>query len=170
MSSSNASSESGSSRPTEIERECSFIFLGVIYPLILISEFCQWFEGHLKLAESKETSEEAKNVTKDILGRTKALIDPLLGTKKEQKNALDAFKGFLSHKNQEMVSKAFEYIDQGLFDALVSGSTYHMDIILLIYLYLVADFVFFGSTSTYDKNESGDQNTRAIYICNKEDK
>ena len=109
-------------------------------------------------------------MAKDILGRTKALIDPFLGTKKEQRNALDAFKGFLSYKNQEMVLKAFKYIDQGCFDALVSGSTYHVDINMLIYLHLVADFVFFGSTSTYDKNESGDQNTRAIYICNKEDK
>jgi len=123
MSSSNASSEPGSSRPTEVEREYLFLFLGVVYPLILISELRRLFEDHLKLAKSKETSEEAKNMAKDILGRTKALIDPLLGTKKEQKNALDAFKGFLSHKNQEMVSKAFEYIDWGRFDALVSGST-----------------------------------------------
>jgi len=97
--------------------------LGVVYPLILISELCRLFEDHLKLAKSKETSEEAKNMAKDILGHTKALIDPLLGTKKEQKNALDAFKSFLSHKNQEIVSKAFEYIDQGRFNALVSGST-----------------------------------------------
>jgi len=123
MSSSNASSEPGSSRPTEVEREYLFLFLGVVYPLILISELRRLFEDHLKLAKSKETSEEAKNMAKDILGRTKTLIDPLLGTKKEQKNALDAFKGFLSHKNQEMVSKAFEYIDRGRFDALVSGST-----------------------------------------------
>jgi len=168
MSSSNASSESGPLRPTEIECEYSFIFLDVIYPLILISELCRLFEDHLKLSKSKETSEEAKNVAKDILRHTKALI--VLGTKKEQKNALNAFKGFLSHRNQAMVLKAFDYIDQGRFDALVSGSAYHVDINLLIYQYLVVDFVFFSSTSTYDKNESGDQSTRAIHICNEEDK
>ena len=72
--------------------------------------------GASEAAESKETSE--KDVAKNIIGCTKTF--PFLTTKKQQKNALDAFKGFLNHKNKEMVSKAFGCINQGHFDALVS--------------------------------------------------
>jgi len=99
---------------------------------MLISELRVLFEEHLKLAKSKETSGEAKNVAKNIIGRTKALIDPLFTTKKQQKNALDAFKGFFNHKNKKMVSKSLGYINRGQFDAIVSGSTY-VGIDILIY-------------------------------------
>ena len=115
---------------------------------MLISELRMLFEEHFQLAKSKKTSKEAKDVANDILGRTKALIDPLVATEDQQKNAINAFKGFLSHRNKELVSKAFEYIDQGHFDALVSGLTYYVDTELLTYLYLVADFIFFGQKST----------------------
>ena len=67
---------------------------------------------HLKLAKSKETSGEAKCAAENILDRMKARIDPLLSAR-DQKNAINAFKRFLGHKNEEMVLKAFEYIDQG---------------------------------------------------------
>jgi len=62
MSSNDASSEL--SRSAEIESEYSLIFLAAIYSLMLISELCALFEEHLKLAESKETSEKAKDVAK----------------------------------------------------------------------------------------------------------
>jgi len=68
-------------RSAEIEGKYSFIILGAIYSIMLISELCVLFEKHLKLTKSKETSEEAKDVTKNIIGCTKALIDPLLGFK-----------------------------------------------------------------------------------------
>ena len=66
--------------------------------------------------------------------------NPSLATKAQQKNAINAFKELLSHKNQALVSKVFEYIDRGQFNALVSGSTY-VDIDVLIYD-LIASFVF----------------------------
>ena len=100
---------------------------------MLISELHVLFEEHLNLAKSKGKSKEAKHVAKDILGHTEALINPLLATGDQKKNAINTFQKFLGHKNEDMVSKAFEYIDQGHFDALVSGSTYHVDIDLLIY-------------------------------------
>ena len=121
-SASDASSESVSSRSAEIECKYSLIPLDVIHSLILISELHVLFERHLKLAKSKETSREAKRAAENILDRTKALIDPLLGAR-DQKNAINTFKRFLGHKNEEMVLKAFEYIDQGHFDALVCGSS-----------------------------------------------
>ena len=64
----------------------------------------------------------------------------LLLLRLNKKNAINAFKELLSHKNQESVSKVFEYIDRGQFNALVSGSTY-VDIDVLIYD-LIASFVF----------------------------
>jgi len=140
MSSNDASSEL--SRSAKIESEYSLIFLAAIYLFMLISELCALFKEHLKLAESKETSEKAKDVAKEYHWSHKTF--PFLTTKKQQQNALDAFKGFLNHKNKEMVSEAFECINQGHFDALVSDSTFHVDIDLLIYSYLVADFVFFS--------------------------
>jgi len=74
MSSNDASSEL--SRSAEIESEYSF--LAAIYSLMLISELCALFEEHLKLAESKETSKKAKDVAKNIIGRTKTFPFSLL--------------------------------------------------------------------------------------------
>jgi len=120
---SDASSESGSSTFSEIVGECLFIPPNAIYPLMLISELRRLFEKHLQLAESKGKSKEAKQIATDILGRTEALINPLLATEDQKKNAINAFRRFLGHKNKDMVLKAIGYINRGEFDALVSGST-----------------------------------------------
>jgi len=99
---------------------------------MLISELCMLFEEHLKLTESEGKSKEAKRAAKDILGRTEALINPLLATDNQKRNTINAFEQFLGHKNKDLVSKAFEYINRGQFDALVSDSTY-LGIDVLIY-------------------------------------
>jgi len=99
---------------------------------MLISELRRLFEKHLQLAESKGKSKEAKRVAKNILGRTEALIDPLLAAEDQKKNAINAFRRFLAHKNKDMVSKAIDDINRGEFDALVSDSTY-VNINTLIY-------------------------------------
>jgi len=130
---SDASSESGSSTSSEIMGEYSFILLDATHSLMLISELWRLFEKHLQLSESKGKSREAKQVATDILGRTEALINPLLATEDQKKNAINAFRRFLGHKNKDMVSKAIEYINRGEFDALVSVSTY-VNINMLIYL------------------------------------
>ena len=129
---SDASSESGSSTSSEIMGEYSFIPLDATHSLMLISELLRLFEKHLQLSESKGKSKEAKQIATDILGRTEALINPLLATEDQRKNAINAFRRFLGHKNKDMVSKAIEYINRGEFDALVSGSTY-VNINMLIY-------------------------------------
>ena len=149
---SDASSESGSSTSSEIMGEYSFIPLDATHSLMLISELLRLFEKHLQLSESKGKSKEAKQVATDILGRTEALINPLLATEDQRKNAINAFRRFLGHKNKNMVSKAIEYINQGEFDALVSGST---DV--NINIFLIANFVFFCQKSAYDKNEGGNK-------------
>jgi len=128
---SDASSESGSSTSSEIVGEYSFI-PNVIHSLMLILELRRLFEKHLQLSESKGKSKEAKQVAKDILGRTEALINPLLATEDQKKNAINAFRRFLGHKNKDMVSKVIEYINRGEFDALVSGSTW-VNVNMLIY-------------------------------------
>jgi len=130
---SDASSESGSSTSSEIMGEYLFILLDATHSLMLISELWRLFEKHLQLSESKGKSREAKQVATDILGRTEALINPLLATEDQKKNAINAFRRFLGHKNKDMVSKAIEYINRGEFDALVSVSTY-VNINMLIYL------------------------------------
>jgi len=129
---SDASSESGSSTSSEIVGEYSFIPPNAIYPLMLISELRRLFQKHLQLSESKGKSKEAKQIATDILGRTEALINPLLATEDQKKNAINAFRRFLGHKNKDMVSKAIEYINRDEFDALVSGSTY-VNINMLMY-------------------------------------
>ena len=129
---SDASSGSGSSTSSEIVGEYSFIPPYAIHPLMLISELRRLFEKHLQLAESKGKSKEAKRVAKNILGRTEALIDPLLAAEDQKKNAINAFRRFLAHKNKDMVSKAIDDINRGEFDALVSDSTY-VNINTLIY-------------------------------------
>ena len=129
---SDASSESGSSTSSEIMGEYSFIPLDATHSLMLISELLRLFEKHLQLSESKGKSKEAKQVATDILDRTEALINPLLATEDQRKNAINAFRRFLGHKNKNMVSKAIEYINRGEFDALVSGST-DANINMLIY-------------------------------------
>ena len=129
---SDASSESGSSTSSEIMGEYSFIPLDATHSLMLISELLRLFEKHLQLSESKGKSKEAKQVATDILDRTEALINPLLATEDQRKNAINAFRRFLGHKNKNMVSKAIEYINRGEFDALVSGST-DVNINMLIY-------------------------------------
>ena len=129
---SDASSGSGSSTSSEIVGEYSFIPPYATHPLMLISELRRLFEKHLQLAESKGKSKEAKRVAKNILGRTEALIDPLLATEDQKKNAINAFRRFLAHKNKDMVSKAIDDINRGEFDALVSDSTY-VNINTLIY-------------------------------------
>ena len=129
---SDASSGSGSSTSSEIVGEYSIIPLDAIHPLMLISELRRLLEKHLQLAESKGKSKEAKRVARDILGRTEALVDPLLATEDQRKNAINAFRRFLAHKNKDIVSKAIGYIDRGEFDALVSDSTY-VNIDVLIY-------------------------------------
>ena len=110
MSSNDASSEL--SRSAEIESEYSLIFLAAIYSLMLISKLCTLFEEHLKLPSPKRHLR--RTWQKISLVAQKHFPFSLL------KNALDAFKGFLNHKNKEMVSKAFGCINQGHFDALVS--------------------------------------------------
>ena len=129
---SDASSGSGSSTSSEIVGEYSFIPPYATHPLMLISELRRLFEKHLQLAESKGKSKEAKRVAKNILGRTEALIDPLLAAEDQKKNAINAFRRFLAHKNKDMVSKAIDDINRGEFDALVSDSTY-VNINTLIY-------------------------------------
>ena len=129
---SDASSESGSSTSSEIMGEYSFIPLDATHSLMLISELLRLFEKHLQLAESKGKSKEAKQIATDILGRTEALINPLLATEDQKKNAINAFRRFLGHKNKDMVLKAIGYINRGEFDALVSGST-DVNINMLMY-------------------------------------
>jgi len=129
---SDASSESGSSTSSEIVGEYLFILPDATHSLMLISELRRLFEKHLQLSESKGKAKEAKQVATDILGRTEALINPLLATEDQKKNAINAFRRFLGHKNKDMISKAIEYINRGEFDALVSGST-HVNINMLIY-------------------------------------
>ena len=129
---SDASSKSSLSASSEIVGEYSFIPPNAIHSLMLISELRRLFEKHLQLSESKGKSKEAKQVAKDILGRTEALINPLLATEDQKKNAINAFRRFLGHKNKDMVSKAIEYINRGEFDALVSGSTW-VNVNMLIY-------------------------------------
>jgi len=129
---SDASSESGSSTSSEIMGEYSFTPLDATHSLMLISELLRLFEKHLQLSESKGKSKEAKQIATDILGRTETLINPLLATEDQRKNAINAFRRFLGHKNKNMVSKAIEYINRGEFDALVSGST-DANINMLIY-------------------------------------
>jgi len=131
-SASDASSKSSLSASSEIVGEYSFIPPNAIHSLMLISELRRLFEKHLQLSESKGKSKEAKQVTKDILGRTEALINPLLATEDQKKNAINAFRRFLGHKNKDMVSKVIEYINRGEFDALVSGSTW-VNVNMLIY-------------------------------------
>ena len=99
---------------------------------MLISELRRLFEKHLQLAKSKGKSKEAQHAAKDILGHTEALINPLLATEDQKKNAINAFKRFLGHKDKDMASKAFEYINQGQYDALVSDLIY-LGIDVLIY-------------------------------------
>jgi len=129
---SDASSESGLSTSSEIESEYSFRPPDTIHPLMLISELRRLFEKHLQLAKSKGESKEAQHAAKDILGHTEALINPLLATEDQKKNAINAFKRFLGHKDKDMASKAFEYINQGQYDALVSDLIY-LGIDVLIY-------------------------------------
>ena len=131
-SASDASSKSSLSASSEIVGEYSFIPPNAIHSLMLISELRRLFEKHLQLSESKGKSKEAKQVAKDILGRTEALINPLLATEDQKKNAINAFRRFLGHKNKDMVSKVIEYINRGEFDALVSGSTW-VNVNMLIY-------------------------------------
>ena len=105
-----SSGSSSSSWSAEVEGECSFIPVDAVTLLMLLSELHTFADN------------------------------PSLATKAQQKNAINAFKELLSHKNQALVSKVFEYIDRGQFNALVSGSTY-ADIDVLIYD-LIASFVF----------------------------